>query len=319
MIKGQKYVLLTFDVESDVGSWTTEYRSIRQALPLIADELLKNEVRATFFYTACAAMQAPDVALSLVKQGHEIGCHGYYHESFGKPTYFIPGDHPLMPDEIYGRLIKATDVVERIVGIRPVSFRSPRLWGGVDLLAALEKLGYCTDSSYAVSSDKDSLFPYHPGKDDWTQPGKSKVLEIPVAGFFGDMCKTAADTAGQDYQIFDGKVLPQWPLLRMAGVQTFYEYLMQFSQAQLEKRPISILAIYLHPWEFMRIPEILEGPEASVHLARSLYFNCGQQVLQMLVELIRKLKQSGFSFVTASMLCEIWSKYFKTPNNSSHR
>ena len=43
-------VLFGFDMESDVGSWTTEYNGLKYGTPRILKILKKYGVKATFFF-----------------------------------------------------------------------------------------------------------------------------------------------------------------------------------------------------------------------------------------------------------------------------
>ena len=47
--KRNKYILLSFDVESDIGSWTQNYASVDKAINLILNILIKKRIPATFF------------------------------------------------------------------------------------------------------------------------------------------------------------------------------------------------------------------------------------------------------------------------------
>jgi hypothetical protein len=60
-----------------------------------------------------------------------------------------------------------------------VSFRCPRLFGSTAVVNALEALGYRTDASYPLYYYRKRLAPYHPSREDWTQEGESRLLEIP--------------------------------------------------------------------------------------------------------------------------------------------
>ena len=59
------------------------------------------------------------------------------------------------------RLRLATDWVESVASIRPVSFRAPRLFGSTAMINVLEQLGYVSDVSYPMYYLRDRLAPYH--------------------------------------------------------------------------------------------------------------------------------------------------------------
>ena len=133
-----KYILLSFDVESDIGSWTQNYNSVDKAIALILNVLIKKEVDATFFYTARAALHNPDILRKVFNAGHEIGCHSYQHEALGEAKHFIPGDRVILPEEIPIRLSKATEVIKEISGKKPLSFRAPSFCGSESLKKRLK-------------------------------------------------------------------------------------------------------------------------------------------------------------------------------------
>lgn len=66
----QKYVALTFD-DGPSGKYT------RQLL----DGLYDRGVQATFFLCGYRMKEYPDIAQRIFEEGHEIGLHGYSHES----------------------------------------------------------------------------------------------------------------------------------------------------------------------------------------------------------------------------------------------
>ena len=48
----------------------------------ILDILDKHEIKATFFSTVIFAQNAPEIIRRIIKGGHELASHGYYHSSF---------------------------------------------------------------------------------------------------------------------------------------------------------------------------------------------------------------------------------------------
>lgn len=307
--RGDRYVLLTFDTESDQGSWTQEYTSNRKTLPLIDDVLQSRRVRATFFWEGVAAERDPAMVRRLCDAGHEIGAHSYKHESLGDVTYSIPGDRAVLPEEIPNRVRRNAAVLTGITGQKPLSFRAPRLWGSAGLNNVLEAEGFLVDSSYPITSRASNLFPYHPDHDDWALTGDSRILEAPVAGLFDEMLDGLdpdLQESAAEFCLDKGKrTLGQWPILRLFGASAFMSFLRPFVDRQIAERGFSIVCVYLHPWEFTVMPSILSGIEARVHLSRALHENCGESTLQALDELIAMLQNAGFRFVTMLELHEL--------------
>ncbi len=300
--KGEKYLILSFDTESDIGSWTQNYTSIDKALPLILDLLSKHNVRATFYWEAMAAMHSPDMVRKVSAAGHECGCHTFQHETVGRPSYFIPGDRAILPDEVFGRLKKNKLLIEELTGKPAVSFRAPRLWGDEIMIRSLEELKFLTDSTYQVSSDEDDMFPYHPSESDLSKHGDLAVTELPVMSLFGGLIAKVSrelrdygeETGG------GGKIIGQWPVLRLYGADKFLEFADPYIDRQLEQRGYSVVTVYQHPWEFITMPGIIDGPEAECKLRRTLYQNTGEYALEALYQMISGFKDRGFVFVTAS-------------------
>jgi peptidoglycan-N-acetylglucosamine deacetylase len=308
-LQNEKYVILSFDVESDIGSWTQDYTSLDNALPAISEALRKKNVPGTFFFTAKAASKRPDMLRKVLGDGHEIGSHGYQHESLGDQGYFIPGDRAILAEEIPLRLAKADKIISEVAGVKPVSFRAPRLWGGQALIETLGTLGYQVDSSYAIACAGDSLLPYHPDVTNWSKPGKSPVLEIPVPGAFGRIFDRLNPSIKACYRNYFGPtaVMPQWPLLRLCGPEAFAEYLMVFAQEQMSHAGTAVVTAFFHPWEFMSIPSVLQGSEATVTLARYIHENCNHKQIDALCMVVDLLASAGFSFVTHHQCHKRWT------------
>ena len=53
-------VVLGFDMETDIGSWTPYYEGLKHGTPVILDILDRHEVTATFFFTGDAARKHPE-------------------------------------------------------------------------------------------------------------------------------------------------------------------------------------------------------------------------------------------------------------------
>jgi len=177
--------VLGFDMETDIGSFTPFYEGLVHGTPAILEILSRHGVTATFFFTGDAARKHPSVVERVQEAGHEIGSHSLFHETVGDPLFDIPGLVPLLPEEVEHRLALNTDRmypsawIEGIAGMRPVSFRAPRLFGSTAVVCALEKLGYVADASYPMYYYRDRLRPYHPSREDWTKKGDMAIVELP--------------------------------------------------------------------------------------------------------------------------------------------
>jgi peptidoglycan-N-acetylglucosamine deacetylase len=285
-------VLLGFDMETDVGSFTPYYEGVRHGTPKLLDVLEKHDVRATFFWTGHAAENHPEMVRRVRDAGHETGCHGLYHETLGDPIFPLPNNWPLLPSEVEGRLKVATRLVREAGGGRPVSFRCPRLWGSTNVLNVLEKLGYVADASFPLYFYRKPFVPYHPSAKDWTKPGRMKILEIPN---FCDLAMESSDPYQRDRD--------QWPTFRTRSPQFVMEKAEGFIDYVRQRGGRPVLCFYLHPWEFHPMPQgAMDFGESSVRPLPFIVKNCGPKALAALDRLCVMLKERGARFVTAKAL-----------------
>jgi peptidoglycan-N-acetylglucosamine deacetylase len=288
-------IILSFDMEPDIGSWTSVCRGVEYGTPEILRILARHHVQATFLFTGREALAYPQIVALVMAAGHEIGCHTMYHETLGEAVFSMPGDAPVLENEIAGRLNLATETIERVAGVRPVSFRAPRLFGSSKMVRVLADLGYTADSSLPAYFFGRSFIPYHPSENDWTNPGNMLMVEIPV---FYDL------EAGADSDKHRSR--DQWPMLRLKGREWFvdlcHRMFIHLDQAQ-EKAP---LCVYLHPWEFVQVPETIVTDEASITFKPFLHYHCGEYALNALDEFISEMKLQGASFTTLSDYAKAW-------------
>ena len=274
-------VLFGIDMETDIGSWTPYYEGLKNGTPLLLDLFDSKDIKATFFFTGEAAGLYPEIVRNVDSRGYEVGCHSLFHETVGEALFEIPGIKPLLEGEVFGRIKKATEMVEKSLGHKVFSFRSPRLWGSTAVVNALESLGYAADVSYPLYYYRKMIEPYHPSKEDWTKKGGLKLIEIPN---FADLSMESKDEYGRD--------MDQWPLFRTKGAEVLMGHIDGYISYCTNKGVTNIvLAFYLHPWEFWEMPQ---GPihfgEGAVLPDSFLTENCGGKALNELGKLIENLK-----------------------------
>jgi hypothetical protein len=177
------------------------------------------------------------------RAGHETGCHGLYHETLGDPLFPLPNNWPVLPSEVEGRIREATKVVSDVSGVKPVSFRCPRLWGSTRVVNTLEKLGYVADASLPLYHYNKQTAPYHPSRENWTEEGTHKLLEIPN---FCDLAMKSTDPFGRDRD--------QWPLFRTKSAAFLGDTIDSFIETVGSKGQRPVLCFYFHPWEFHAMP-----------------------------------------------------------------
>ncbi len=289
------YALISFDMESDIGSWTNEHKGVIEGTAPILEVLGRHSVRATFLYTGNAALAGPQSIALVRAAGHEVGCHTLQHESIGTPLFDVPGIPPVLPEEVFNRLEKATQLIEERAGARPVSFRAPRGWASNEMLKALDELGYVVDSSYMAYFHGEHLLPYHPSSADWRKAGELNILEIPL---FADLT-----IPGElpDHRDRDG-----WPKLRTHDGHYLADMVMRNARKLWEQGKPALVCLYLHPWEFVEMPAVIDTDEARIEFKPWLARNCGQYALNELGVFIAEMKKAGAEFHTLRDFRDIW-------------
>ena len=283
-------VIISFDMETDLGNWWTTYEGIRQGAPRLLDILDRQRVPATFLWTGDAAAAHPEWVAAARAAGHETGCHTLRHEFLGEANSDTPGLFTVLPEEIDHRLELATRAVEAVAGVRPVSFRCPRLQSSNEVLHALERLGYLTDGSYPTYFYARQFAPYHPSRVDWREPGDMAILELPT---YADFSQEAPDLAG-GYR----RDLDCWPRLRLEGGAAMMGRIGAMGEWLAPRGLPNFVCLYLHPWEFVSTPRELVFGEGRFEVAEWLWINSGEPHLAALEELIVLLKKSGATFWT---------------------
>ncbi len=284
-------VLFGFDMETDVGSWTPFHEGLAHGTPPVLDLFARHEITGTFYFVGHSAREVPQSVHAVRDAGHEVGSHSLYHETVGDPIFPIPGVYPLLPHEVAPRLELNTRWVEEVAGVRPRSFRAPRLFGSTAVCNALESLGYVSDASYPLYYYRQRLEPYHPSAEDWTQPGHLRLVQIPN---FADLDAESTDPYGRDRD--------QWPKFRTEGADAVLaqadRFLAHLARNGVERK---VLAFYFHPWEFHPMPEgLISYGEGAVLPQPFIVQNCGEVALRELGRLIAGLKARGGHFRTAA-------------------
>jgi peptidoglycan-N-acetylglucosamine deacetylase len=290
------YVLFAFDMETDIGSYLKTYGGVREGTGRILAILGKHGVPATFLFTGEAALANPDVVRQVAAAGHEVGCHGLRHETVGDAHFHMPNDTPILDREVKYRLQMAARMVHDASGMQPVTFRAPRLWQGRAQVRALEKLGFLVDASYSVAAHKERILPYHPSREDWRMPGRMRLLEIPNFAFL--------DTETDYSRFFCGN--DQWPLLRLLGADFVRRGATHVVTKQAASSAVSVLLFYLHPWEFVPMPERYDYDEGTFLFRPELSKNCGDVMTHEFDRYVGMCREDGFQFATCRDFYRIW-------------
>ena len=111
--------------------------SLDVGYPALYALLERHRVRATFFVEGWNGVHHPDAVAEIAARGHEIGMHGWVHETWREL------------DEASERDLaaRATDALERACGCRPRGFRAPGGSRSASTERVLLDLGYRYDAS----------------------------------------------------------------------------------------------------------------------------------------------------------------------------
>jgi peptidoglycan/xylan/chitin deacetylase (PgdA/CDA1 family) len=171
--------MLTFDLDG-VSSWLRRNPDFRflpslmsmaeygpsVATPRILDMLDAHGIKATFFVPGYVAESHAELVKDIVRRGHEVGHHGYLHES---PA-------TLSSREEQSVLEKGTDILTRITGQAPRGYRAPGWELSERSAGLLASHGFIYDSSL-MGDDA----PYLLNRDTAQQ-----LVEIPVHWLLDD-------------------------------------------------------------------------------------------------------------------------------------
>ena len=189
---------ISFDVDNELLARTNplpvplsqgEYGAIT-GLPRILAMLDRQQAPATFYIPAVSAMLHPDMIPSILRAGrHEIGVHGWMHES--PPSIGDPADEERL-------LTKAIDYLTKATGKRPVGYRAPEWAFSEHTLSQIQRAGFLYDSSFMAMDEPYELvqhgkptgltelpvdwilddFPYYGGNASGSLPSPEAVLQI---------------------------------------------------------------------------------------------------------------------------------------------
>jgi peptidoglycan/xylan/chitin deacetylase (PgdA/CDA1 family) len=291
-----KYVILGFDMETDIGSYLKSYRGVQRGTYVILDIIQRYDIPATFFFTGEAARHNEQQVRDVAAKGYDVGCHSLKHETVGDAHFDMPADSPILEEEAGHRLALNKKIVQDLAGAEPVSFRAPRLWQGQSQLDALEKLGFLVDASYSVFAHKERLVPYHPSRRNWLEPGDMRILELPNFAF---------DPGTYNFDKFFCQN-DQWPLLRLLGAKFVFPRLGEVVRRQAEHSETCVLLFYLHPWEFEPMPAKYAYSEGTMYFRDELHKNCGKKMTAEFERFVQLALDDGYQFVSCRGFLPVW-------------
>lgn len=130
-------------------------------------------IPVTFFVPGHTLTTFSDDTDAILAGGHELACHGWFHEDFAE----------LSPDGARGVLDRSVEAVRAVTGTAPAGFRAPYWSLGEGTLELVEAAGFAYDSS--LMADDYDLYRVRIGDrhstadgSHWGDPGS--LVEVPV-------------------------------------------------------------------------------------------------------------------------------------------
>lgn len=241
----------TSDLNLPVHSWPQYERRVEANTHHILALMDEYQAKGTFFVLGCVAKEFPALVRQIVSRGHELGCHGYWHQMLTR----------LSPEEVRADIADAKALLEHVSGVSVTAYRAPS-WSiepsTYYTLLILEELGFTIDSSFQPFRTPLSgiagapLEPFRPILD-----GKPlSILEIPS-------CLNSL--LGLRYPFSGGlylRTLPTW--------------MVKWSTKSVLKERLAML--YVHPWEIDHSqPRITNSPVVRF----THYYNLGRTIAKL--------------------------------------
>jgi peptidoglycan/xylan/chitin deacetylase (PgdA/CDA1 family) len=176
----------------------------RVGVPRILELLRREQIPSTWFVPGWTMTTYSDDTDAILAGGHELACHGWFHEDFAELT-----------DEAQiGVLERWVEAAKAASGSAPMGFRSPYWSLGRDTLQHVLDTGFTYDSSLMA----DDYRPYRVRLDDQhsvesgsTFGAESALLEVPVYWTMDDWPQFEPDgPRGRDGMSTPSKVLEIW-------------------------------------------------------------------------------------------------------------
>jgi peptidoglycan/xylan/chitin deacetylase (PgdA/CDA1 family) len=172
-------------------------------VPRILELMAREKVPTSWFIPGATLELYPGDTEAILAGGHEVGCHGWFHEDYSALSMVEQHD-------IQARSVAA---VERFTGQRPRGHRAPYWAFGPDTIAVLEEAGFVYDSSLMA----DDYRPYRVRRGDRHSPTEgsvfgpeSRLVEVPVYWTLDDWPLFEPGDNGRDGMRPPSQVLEIW-------------------------------------------------------------------------------------------------------------
>jgi len=177
---------------------------VRVGAPRILALLAARGIDSTWFVPGHTLETFPDSTAAIVGGGHEIACHGWFHEDAAT----------LARDEEREMIERCATAVERVAGARPTGWRAPYWSLGGASLELIEDAGFAYDSS--LMADDYALYRVRRGDRHTVTEGsrfgpEGRLVEVPVSWALDDWPHFEPSATGdRDGLSAPSKVLEIW-------------------------------------------------------------------------------------------------------------
>jgi len=219
----------------------------------LLDLFSEHDIKATFFTLGWVARRCTGLINRIVKEGHELACHGYAHGRATEQT----------PDEFRADVARSKNLLEDISGCAVLGYRAPSFSvndSNTWVFDELKALGFSYSSStYPVKHDLYGV-PHWPR---FTYKLDNGLIEVPM---------TTLKIANKTIPIAGGGYFRLYPY-------RFSHFLLQRFQSTEQRSGM----FYMHPWEIDPQQPRLRGIPAKSAFRH--YLNLSRQ-LERLTRLI---------------------------------
>ena len=252
-VDGWSSLLRYYSIDHDANEANRQV-CVEKGIDKLINLIDKHNIKATFFITGEMAINHPKKVKEIVQVGHEVACHGLYHDK---------NECLLDKLEQKKRIVKAMTILENITGIKPLGFRAPCLLANKTTLEVLSEMGFLYDSTFLpmiipgqYGSFSFKFSPYQP------IINNNNFIEIPVSSnpiipfpLSGSWLRNLG---------------PSWVKF---GIRTLFNL----------GYPVMI---YVHPRDIMSLPSINGVPS-------HVYRKTGDDCLKMVDKILGYVKQLG--------------------------
>ncbi len=213
-------------------SWDALPSTVEKNTYLLLNLFRRKQVRATWFVLGWCAHRFPQLLRDIVSEGHEVGCHSYYHRRVDR----------MSRDEFREDTRRCLQAVSEAVGMQPKGYRAPS-W------SINEKIPWALETLAEMGFEYDSsIFPIK--HDIYGMPdGPRHMFRMKFEGdrFLYEIPASTIRVFGKNMPIAGGGYLRHCP----------YWYSRKVIRKLNDDGQPAV--VYVHPWEFDPDPPRIEG------------------------------------------------------------